>query len=119
MNYPFYGAYNGAQSGFAQRYEIIRVNGKNGADAFQMAPNSQVLLLDETAPIVWLKTTDGAGYPTLIPYDISPAQTKEQKEAGRFDAIERRIADLEAVINAKPDTRSSKSKQVDGASGPN
>lgn len=34
------------------RQEVVRVNGKNGADAYQMAPNSSILLLDETAPIV-------------------------------------------------------------------
>ena len=56
------------------KQEVVRVNGKNGAEAFQMLPNSSILLLDETAPIVWLKTTDGAGYPTIKPYDISPHQ---------------------------------------------
>ena len=34
------------------RQEVVRVNGKNGAEAYQMAPNSSILLLDETAPIV-------------------------------------------------------------------
>ena len=61
---------NGMNMKNLPHYEVIRVNGRAGAEAFQMAPNSQVLLLDETAPIVWLKTTDGAGYPSLIPYDI-------------------------------------------------
>lgn len=28
-------------------YDIIKVKGQNGAEAFQMAPNSKVLLLDE------------------------------------------------------------------------
>lgn len=55
-----------------QRTEVIKVNGEGGAKAFQMAPNSSVLLLDETAPIVWLKTTDGAGYPAITPYSITP-----------------------------------------------
>ena len=117
MNYPYYmpsGAPTSPYGAFsAPRYEVTRVNGKNGAEAFQMAPNSQVLLLDETAPVVWLKTTDGAGYPTLMPYDISPAKTQEQKEAGRLEAIEKRIADLEVLVNAKSNSRSSKSKQAD------
>jgi hypothetical protein len=34
------------------RQEIIRVNGRNGANAYQMAPNSSILLLDETAPVI-------------------------------------------------------------------
>ena len=103
VNYPYYN--------FPQRHDVIRVNGKNGADAFQLAPNSSVLLLDETAPMVWLKVTDGAGYATVTGYDISPAKTPEEKEAGRFDALEKRISSLEALINGKPDSGRSKSKQ--------
>ena len=97
---------------YAQRYEIIRVSGRNGAEAFQMSPNSQVLLLDETAPLIWLKTTDGAGYPTLTPYDIAPAQTQEQKEASKIEALEKRIASLEEILNEKSNSGSSKSKQT-------
>lgn len=54
------------------RQEVIRVHGEEGAKAYQMAPNSSILLLDETAPIVWLKTTDGASYPTITGYKIEP-----------------------------------------------
>jgi len=32
----------------APKYEVIRVNGENGARNFRMAPNSSMLLLDET-----------------------------------------------------------------------
>ena len=46
-----------------QRCEVIRVNGRNGADAFRLAPNSSILMLDENEPLVWLKTTDGAAAP--------------------------------------------------------
>lgn len=98
----------------APRYEIIQVNGRNGAEAFQLAPNSRVLLLDETAPIIWLKTTDGAGYPTLTPYSISPVQTQEQKDTNRIDALEKRLAELEVLINEKSTSRSSKPKQTSG-----
>ena len=52
--------------------EVVRVNGQNGANAYQLASNSSILLLDETAPIIWLKTTDGAGYATVTPYKIEP-----------------------------------------------
>ena len=59
-----------------QRQEIIRVNGENGARAYQMAPNSSALLLDESAPLVWLVQTDGAGYKTEAPYTITPYQAQ-------------------------------------------
>lgn len=92
---PYFTQYN------ANKMEITRVNGRNGAEAFNMPPNSSVLLLDETSPIVWLKQTDGAGYPTLVAYEITPAQTAEQKEATKFAAIEQRLSSLEEIINGK------------------
>ena len=80
----------------AQRYEIIRVNGENGAQAFQMAPNSSALLLDETAPIVWFVQTDGAGYKTSKPFSISPYQPQPPVD---INALEVRIKRLEAMIH--------------------
>lgn len=59
---------------FGMKQEVIRVNGENGANAYQLMPNSSALLMDETAPLVWLVTTDGAGYKTMTPYKITPYQ---------------------------------------------
>ena len=56
--YPYQPYFN--QQTQYQRTEVVKVNGEGGAKAYQMPPNSSVLLLGETAPIVWLKTTDGA-----------------------------------------------------------
>lgn len=78
------------------RYEIIRVNGENGARAFQMAPNSTALLLDDTAPIVWFVQTDGAGYKTETPFLISPYQPTPPVDV---NALEERIQRLEAMIH--------------------
>lgn len=88
--------------------EVVRVNGRNGADAYQLPPNSSILLLDTSAPVVWLKTTDGAGYPSVQPYSITPF-----KEADHTKSIEDRLARLEEIVNAKSDYRSNKSKQSD------
>lgn len=82
-----------------QRYEVVRVNGRGGAEAFQMAPNSDVLLLDTSAPIVWLKTTDGAGYATCTPYTITPYQP--ETVINNSDLLAR-IERLEGIINDKP-----------------
>lgn len=89
------------------RQEVIRVNGKNGADAYQLAPNSSILLLDETAPIIWLKVTDGASYPTVTGYEISPLQTQTADTS--YADLESRIAKLEEVINGKSNTTDVKS----------
>ena len=34
------------------KQEVIKISGRNGAEMFQMGPNSSVLLLDTTAPII-------------------------------------------------------------------
>lgn len=80
----------------ANRYEIIHVNGENGARALNMLPNSNALLLDDTAPIVWLAMTDGAGYKTVTPYDISPHEPKQEVN---IDDVIKRIEVLEAKFN--------------------
>ena len=82
--------------------EIIHVNGENGAQAFNMMPNSQALLLDDTAPLIWLAQTDGAGYKTLTPYEIKPYEKKEP-----LKSLEERIERLERLLKDEPDTEES------------
>lgn len=85
-----------------QRQEIIRVNGENGARAYQLAPNSSAMLLDESAPLVWLVQTDGAGYKTTTPYTITPYQAQSAPD---YNSLAERIQRLEDMINGrKPDT---------------
>ena len=61
--------------------QIIKVNGEAGAKNLRMSPNSSMLVLDETAPIIWYAQTDGAGYLTVTPFDITPHQVQPQDEA--------------------------------------
>lgn len=80
------------------RQEIVRVNGENGAKTYQMAPNSSALLMDESAPLVWLVQTDGAGYKTAVPYTIAPYQSQT---APNLNDLEERIKRLEEMLNGK------------------
>lgn len=93
-----------------RKTEIIHVNGQNGAQAFQMMPNSQALLLDDTAPIVWLAQTDGAGYKTITPYSITPYQPEPEVD---LKDIDRRLTKIEEAMNnnAKSSTSSFSKKQ--------
>lgn len=79
-----------------QREEVTKVNGENGARSYQIGPNSSALLLDESGLLVWLVTTDGAGYKTVSPYDITPHKTAPSPD---FTNLEERIARLEALYN--------------------
>ena len=80
----------------APRQEVVKVNGENGARAFQIPPNSSALLLDESGVIVWLVTTDGAGYKSVAPFDISP---HEAAPAPDYKDLESRITRLEEMIS--------------------
>lgn len=55
--------------GFYQPYcgneQLVRVTGLDGAKAYQMHPNSVVALFDGAEDIFYLKSTDGAGFPTI------------------------------------------------------
>lgn len=90
-----------------QRCEVTRVNGRNGAEAFRMSPNSSILLMDENDPIVWLKVTDGAGYATVTPYSIAPYQPTPAVDVA---SLESRIARLEEILNGKPNESDVKPK---------
>ena len=87
---------NGQFQSLTNRQEIVKVNGENGARAFQIAPNSSALLLDESNPIVWLVQTDGAGYKTVSPYSITPYQPAPPVD---LNDIETRLQRLEAKVN--------------------
>lgn len=111
MNYPYqnnqYLQNLLLQQTQGQTQEVVKVSGINGVNAYQLAPNSSVLLLDTTAPIVWLVQTDGAGYKTSTPYDITP---HESEEAAQYKTLEERIAKIEEKLNesnAKSTTRKS------------
>ena len=93
--------------------QVVRVNGRNGAEAYSMGPNSSALLLDESGTMVWLVTSDGAGYRTVSAYDITPHQTAPAPDYG---SLESRIAKLEAMINERntADTSAASGSKPDG-----
>ena len=86
--------------------QILQANGKASIDAIQMSPNSSVLILDSTAPIIWMCISDGLGNVSKSPYDIFPHKDKTPLN---LDTLEQRLAVLEDSIrrmevrtNAKP-----------------
>ena len=98
--------------------QVVKVSGENGARAYQMGPNSSALLLDETGLMVWLCTSDGAGYKSVSAYDITPHQTTPAPDFGslesRIQTVEKR---LEEIANGNPKRAASvgKKQSDDGA----
>lgn len=93
--------------------QIIQVNGKASVDTIQLAPNSSILVMDTSAPIVWMCVSDGVGKVTSTPYDITIHQEKPAIDIEeRLTVIENTLAEMESKLNAKSDVNKSKSKQI-------
>ena len=115
MNYPYLNPYfQQPVQQFAPPSSVVKVNGENGARAFAMGANSSALLLDESGLMVWLVVSDGAGYKTVTPYDITPHQSAPVHDYG---SLEDRIKRLEEIVNANTAdpsaTRKTDSKSAD------
>ena len=109
MNNGFYNPYMPQIQPQQARQEVTRVNGYNGASAYQIGANSSALLLDAGGLIVWLVTTDGAGYKTIQPYDITP---HKDAPAPDYAALEERITKLEGMIKNGNSGNSAAVKQL-------
>ena len=95
--------------------QVVRVNGENGARSYQIGANSSAMLLDESGEIVWLVTSDGAGYKTVSAYDIMPHKAEPPKE---YTDLESRVKRLEDMMggrrNGNAGNSSATGKRADG-----
>ena len=101
--YPYYQPYMSNQmqtTPTLPAQQIIQVNGKASVDTIQLAPNSSVLVMDTSAPIVWMCVSDGIGKVTATPYDITV-----HKDAPPVDvnSIEQRLSTVETALNKLED----------------
>ena len=90
-------SYNNQTANLQQECHAVRVNGEPGARSYMLPPNSDAVLIDTSASMVWLVQTDGAGYKTLTPYDVSPHEDPKPDES--IKKLEDRIARLEEKIS--------------------
>ena len=100
-----WGSSNDQQTNFSPRnyiplphYEIIKVNGEAGAKNFRMAPNSSTILADANEAMIWVATTDGAGYLTVTPWDLVPHRVAPQID---INQLAERVTQLEETLNAR------------------
>ena len=120
---PFFNPYGFMQQGQVQQNmpvtQVVRVNGENGAKAYSLGANSSALLLDESGMMVWLVTSDGAGYKSVSAYDIVPHQEAPKPDYGslesRIQTIEKRLEEM-SNGNAR-NTSSTGKKQPDDSKG--
>ena len=117
LNYGFYPNQN--QNVLPQQ-QIIQVNGKASVDTMQLAPNSSLLAMDSTAPIVWMCVSDGIGKVTATPYDIAPHKDETKPDISsieqRLSAIENTIAEMEKKHDKPYDPKFKQKQNPSGSS---
>ena len=65
---------NATISQFQNGGQIVRVNGYQGAQAYQMGANAAAVLFNANQDIFYKKITDGAGFASIEIYSYTPAQ---------------------------------------------
>lgn len=105
-----------SQANILPQQQIIQVNGRASVDTIQLAPNSSVLVMDTSAPMVWLCVSDGVGKVTATPYDITEHKEKPLVDTAsleqRVTAVENFISKLMEGANNESNVAKPKSKQT-------
>lgn len=89
--------------------QVVQVNGKASVDAIRMSPNSSILLMDSTAPMVWLCVSDGLGNVTSTPYDIAVHQDLPPVDMSELEA---RVANIENIVAKMGEKNNGKSNDA-------
>ena len=70
-NTPYNAPNTPYNNNLTQGQQLIRVNGLEGAKAYQMGANSTVALFDSNNDIMYVKSTDGAGFGSIRAFKFS------------------------------------------------
>ena len=88
---------------------VISVTGIEGARAYQLPPNSCMPLFDQTNDILYVKTTDAAGYPTVKTFRFEPYEQQievkplpDYVSRSEFDSLSDKVDEL---LQARTRTR--------------
>lgn len=63
----------------APAQNLIKVTGYEGANAYQMPPNSVTALFDGNRDVFYIKSTDGAGFPTIKAFAFTALEPEQEK----------------------------------------
>lgn len=90
------------QQAIAPQQTIQYTNGKKGAEAYQMAPNSSAILMDSNNPIFYLKMSDANGLCTIRTFEFKEKIEQKQEDvfASKEDVakLENRLNELKGMI---------------------
>lgn len=88
---------------------LIRVTGVDGAKAYPVVPNSVVPLFDADRDVMYIKSADAGGFPTIRAFTFAPMQeaaptpVADYVTRAEFDELKEMIANgKQPVHKAKP-----------------
>lgn len=98
-----------------QTQNLIRVNGIEGAKAYQMSANSIVSLFDANDDIMYIKSTDGAGFPSIRTFSFTEVKQDIKQEVKQDYISRQEFEDFkkELMNNGKQSISRSKSNLTD------
>ena len=96
------------QTAYQQRSLIDWVVGKANADAYPMAPNGRVMLMDTQEPVMYVKTTDSMGRQSIVVFDLVERKTVEAEPTSFIDYGRIREMIAEEVKKAVPSSKKTK-----------
>lgn len=81
---------------------LVSVTGIEGARAYRLPPNSKMPLFDADSDVLYVKTTDAGGFPTIRAFSFSPIEQQDQPRAAQgdytprseFDKLADRVDDI-------------------------
>lgn len=105
MNYPYYNF-----QPFQQKQELIKVNGIEGAKNYPLSPGSTVALFDAESDIMYIKSMDAGGFPSIRTFSFSETtSTPSTDTETRLSALENELAQIKEVLNGiKPVSKQQK-----------
>lgn len=88
---------------------LVSVTGMEGAKAYQLPPNSSMPLFDSNEDMLYLKTTDSGGFPTIRAFRFEAADSEEQpKDTAEYatkEDLDALAAKVEELVAPKPRAR--------------
>lgn len=84
--------------------QLTQVSGIEGARAYRMPPNSAVALFHASEDVMYIKTTDGAGFPTIRTFAFSEVEDRAP-EKDALGEIKEAIEDVKQLIRESAERR--------------
>ncbi len=113
MTNPYFERLQALQAAQSQPLQLIRVTGIEGARAYQMPTNSTVALFDSNADLMYIKSTDGAGFPTVRVFEFKAYQEPQEPRVEYATRADLDALREEIMAYGKQPVRKSSAKPAD------